>query len=68
MYEETGFDIRDLIREEWVLEANVNENTAKMYIIPGVSDNTDFAPRTRKEIRVNSYCRHSQTYMYSHTT
>ena len=57
VYEETGFDIRDLIREEWALEAQLNENTAKMYIIPSVPDNTDFAPRTRKEIRVSYHPR-----------
>lgn len=57
VYEETGFDIRDLIREEWALEAHVNENTAKMYIIPGVPDDTDFAPRTRKEIRAIQWFR-----------
>ena len=52
LYEETGFDSRGIIQEKWFLEAQVNSSEAKMYIIPGVPDNTPFEPKTRKEIRV----------------
>ena len=52
VYEETGFDIRDLIQESQYLEAQVGDNNARMYIIPGVPEETSFAPKTRKEIRV----------------
>ena len=52
VYEETGLDIRDLIKEDQFLEAKVGDNLTRMYIIPGVQDSTPFAPKTRKEIRV----------------
>ena len=54
VYEETGFDIRDLIRDDQYLEAQVGDNNARMYIIPGVPEETSFAPKTRKEIRVRN--------------
>ena len=53
LYEETGFDSRGIIKEKWHLIAQVNGCEAKMYIIPGVPDNTYFEPKTRKEIRVS---------------
>ena len=54
VYEETGFDIRRLIQKEDFLEAIINDSNARMYIIPGVPDNTEFKPKTRNEIRVSS--------------
>ena len=61
VFEETGFDSRGMIREKWHLVAQVNGSEAKMYIIPGVPDDTHFEPKTRKEISVshvnsNPYC------------
>ena len=53
VYEETGFDIRGLIREDCYLDANLhNETPARMFIIPGVSENVTFAPKTINEIGV----------------
>ena len=53
LFEETGFDSRGIIQEKWHLVAQVNGSEAKMYIIPGVPDDTHFEPKTRKEIRVS---------------
>lgn len=57
VYEETGFDIRELIKDEYYLEyqSQDNERASRMYIIPGVPEETEFKPRVRKEIRVNVY-------------
>jgi mRNA-decapping enzyme subunit 2 len=54
IYEETGFDIRALIRSEHYLECESRdgERASRMYIIPGVPEETEFKPRVRKEIRV----------------
>ena len=52
VYEEIGFDIRHLIQEKQYLDAYVKDSDARMYIIPGVPENTDFQPKTRNEIRV----------------
>lgn len=51
VYEETGFQIPDgLITEEDYIEFTKNEQRVRLYIVPYVSENTPFAPRTRKEI------------------
>eukprot|EP01102_Stenamoeba_stenopodia_P009479 TRINITY_DN2796_c0_g4_i1.p1 TRINITY_DN2796_c0_g4~~TRINITY_DN2796_c0_g4_i1.p1 ORF type:complete len:356 (-),score=78.99 TRINITY_DN2796_c0_g4_i1:1050-2117(-) len=50
VYEETGFNIKDLVKEEDHIEMTVREQRIKLYIIPGVPETTHFAPRTRKEI------------------
>lgn len=57
MYEETGFDIRELIKDEHYLEhqSQDNERASRMYVIPGVPEETEFKPRVRKEIRVHVY-------------
>ena len=52
VYEETGFDSRSIIREDWYLDAKVNDCDSRMYIIPGVPEETQFGAKTRKEIRV----------------
>lgn len=52
VYEETGFDISTYLTPENFLEFKLNEQISRLYIIPGVSMDTQFAPRTRKEIRV----------------
>ena len=61
MFEETGYDSRGIICEDWFLEAQVNGSEAKMYVIPGVPDNTHFEPKTRKEIRVSHVVSHSHS-------
>lgn len=48
--EETGFDISHMISSEF-LEATVNDQLTRLYIIPGVPHDTKFIPRTRNEIR-----------------
>lgn len=52
MFEETGFDIKDYICKEEYIELRINDQLARLYIIPGVSKNTKFNPKTRREIRV----------------
>ena len=52
MLEETGFDISDLIDREEYIEYKMNEQLTRLYLVPGVSQDTQFAPRTRKEIKV----------------
>lgn len=52
MFEETGFDIKDYICKEDYIELRINDQLARLYIIPGVPKNTKFNPKTRREIRV----------------
>ena len=52
-YEETGFDIQPLAKEDWYIEKTINEQHYKLYIVPGVSEQYKFSPQTRKEIRVS---------------
>ncbi|XP_055489172.1 m7GpppN-mRNA hydrolase isoform X3 [Leucoraja erinacea] len=49
--EETGFDIRDRICKDDYIEQRINDQLARLYIIPGVPKDTKFNPKTRKEIR-----------------
>ena len=49
--EETGFDISISISAEEFLETTVNDQLTRLYIIPGVPNNSQFIPRTRNEIR-----------------
>ncbi len=49
--EETGFDISHLISVKEFLETTVNDQLTRLYIIPGVPQETKFIPRTRNEIR-----------------
>ncbi|XP_046906329.1 m7GpppN-mRNA hydrolase [Hypomesus transpacificus] len=49
--EETGFDIRDRICKDTYIEQKIMDQLARLYIIPGVSKETKFNPKTRKEIR-----------------
>jgi len=54
VFEEVGFDVSALISEENTITATINNNdqeqTIKLYIIPGVSEDTVFETQTRKEI------------------
>ncbi|XP_051638617.1 m7GpppN-mRNA hydrolase isoform X4 [Manacus candei] len=51
VFEETGFDIKDYICKEDYIELRINDQLARLYIIPGVPKNTKFNPKTRREIR-----------------
>ncbi|NXL90856.1 DCP2 hydrolase, partial [Alectura lathami] len=51
VFEETGFDIKDYISKEEFIELRINDQLARLYIIPGVPRNTKFNPKTRREIR-----------------
>ncbi|GAB0209357.1 maestro heat-like repeat-containing protein family member 7 [Grus japonensis] len=52
VFEETGFDIKDYICKEEYIELRINDQVARLYIIPGIPKNTQFNPKTRREIRV----------------
>ncbi|XP_069818809.1 m7GpppN-mRNA hydrolase isoform X2 [Dendropsophus ebraccatus] len=49
--EETGFDIKDRMCNNDYIELRINDQLARLYIIPGVSKDTRFNPKTRREIR-----------------
>ena len=51
VHEETGFDISDYIdQEEWI-EQVINDQTVRLYLIPGVPETTQFKTNTRCEIK-----------------
>lgn len=50
--EETGFDIKNRICKDRYIEQKITDQLVRLYIIPGVSKDTKFNPKTRKEIRV----------------
>lgn len=49
--EETGFDIKNRISKDRYIEQKITDQLVRLYIIPGVSKDTKFYPKTRKEIR-----------------
>ncbi|XP_068605516.1 m7GpppN-mRNA hydrolase [Brachionichthys hirsutus] len=49
--EETGFDIKNRIAKDVYIEQKITDQLVRLYIIPGVSRETRFNPKTRKEIR-----------------
>jgi len=49
--EETSFDIRPHIDPYEYLEKNFNDQLNRLYLIPDISLNTVFIPKTRREIR-----------------
>ncbi|XP_061599126.1 m7GpppN-mRNA hydrolase [Cololabis saira] len=49
--EETGFDIKNRICKDMYIEQKITDQVVRLYIIPGVSKDTKFFPKTRKEIR-----------------
>ncbi|KAK6643863.1 hypothetical protein RUM43_000126 [Polyplax serrata] len=51
VFEETGLDISKMIDENDFIEANVNEQTIRLYVVSGVNENVKFQPRTRNEIK-----------------
>ncbi|KAG0249240.1 mRNA-decapping enzyme subunit 2 [Mortierella polycephala] len=50
VWEETGFDVADRIRDEDYVEQTIKDQRIRLYIIKGVPENTVFEPQTRKEI------------------
>lgn len=52
VFEETGFDIKDYICKDDYIELRINDQLARLYIIPGIPKDTKFNPKTRREIRV----------------
>lgn len=50
--EETGFDIGPLLKKSDYIELTMREQRIRLYIIQGVPEDTQFTPRTRKEISV----------------
>ncbi|XP_021771042.1 mRNA-decapping enzyme subunit 2-like [Chenopodium quinoa] len=48
--EETGFDVSELLDKDEYLEVIFGQQRVRLYIIAGVSDDTSFAPQTKKEI------------------
>jgi 8-oxo-dGTP pyrophosphatase MutT (NUDIX family) len=54
VYEETSLEVQDQLKEEDSLEVTLKEQKLKMYIVAGIPENTQFVPRTRKEISVRN--------------
>uniref|UniRef100_A0A182N270 m7GpppN-mRNA hydrolase n=1 Tax=Anopheles dirus TaxID=7168 RepID=A0A182N270_9DIPT len=51
VYEETGYDIRNLIVKTEYIELIINYQFTRLYLVPGVPLTTVFAPKTRNEIK-----------------
>lgn len=56
VFEETGFDCEGLAKEEDYVEIVMRDQNLRLYIIPGVSEDTVFECQTRKEISVRIVC------------
>ncbi|CRG97477.1 mRNA-decapping enzyme 2, putative [Plasmodium gallinaceum] len=50
IYEEIGIDIFPYIDEQVYIETHIEDQPIKLFIIPGVKEDTKFQPKTRKEI------------------
>lgn len=50
--EETGFDVSNLLNKDDYIEKIFGQQRVRLYIIPGVKDDTAFVPLTKKEISV----------------
>ncbi|CAZ85301.1 unnamed protein product [Tuber melanosporum] len=48
--EETSYDIEGRVHSDHFVEVTMREQNMRLYIIPGVPEETKFEPRTRKEI------------------
>ncbi|KAJ4908430.1 mRNA-decapping enzyme subunit 2 [Raphanus sativus] len=48
--EETGFDVSKLLKKEEYIEFTFRQQRVRLYIVAGVTDDTSFAPQTKKEI------------------
>ncbi|CAG8762892.1 2974_t:CDS:2, partial [Dentiscutata erythropus] len=53
--EETGYDISPLIKEHDYVELTIREQRIRLYIVVGVPEDTEFCPKTRKEISDTPY-------------
>ncbi|KAI5807007.1 hypothetical protein EDC01DRAFT_10082 [Geopyxis carbonaria] len=49
-YEETGYDLTGMVAEGDFVEINMREQNVKLYIAPGIPEDTYFETQTRKEI------------------
>jgi mRNA-decapping enzyme subunit 2 len=56
VFEETGFDLTGMVGDDDYIDIGVREQDVRLYIAPGVPEDVDFVPRTRKEISVRSFC------------
>ncbi|CAI0442758.1 unnamed protein product [Linum tenue] len=50
VFEETGFDVSELLNKDEYIEEIFGQQRVRLYIIAGVKDDTTFAPQTKKEI------------------
>lgn len=50
VWEETGFDVSELLKVEDDLEVVIGEQRIRLFIVGGVSESITFAPRTKNEI------------------
>ncbi|KAJ7566780.1 hypothetical protein O6H91_02G118100 [Diphasiastrum complanatum] len=50
VWEETGFDVSKLLKLDDYLEVVIGQQRIRLYIISGVSNDTVFAPKTKREI------------------
>lgn len=55
VYEEIGFDLSPHLRESDNIEVVIREQKIKLYIVAGISEDTVFEPKTRKEISVRTH-------------
>lgn len=53
--EETGYDVGPLLKKPDFIELTMREQRIRLYIIQGVPEDTQFIPRTRKEISVSHF-------------
>uniref|UniRef100_A0A1Q3FFG8 m7GpppN-mRNA hydrolase n=1 Tax=Culex tarsalis TaxID=7177 RepID=A0A1Q3FFG8_CULTA len=51
VYEETGYDIKNLIVPTEYIELVINYQYTRLYLVSGVPQSTVFVPRTRNEIK-----------------
>lgn len=59
--EETGFDCDGMARKDDFVEVVMREQNLRLYIIPGVPEDTAFECQTRKEISVSTLCGDMET-------
>lgn len=50
VFEEIGYDLTGMIDPNEFIELKIREQNIKLFIVHGVPETTNFAPRTRKEI------------------
>ncbi|ETW29662.1 hypothetical protein PFFCH_02932 [Plasmodium falciparum FCH/4] len=50
IYEEIGIDIFPYIDEQVYIETHIEDQPIKLFVIPGIREDTKFQPKTRKEI------------------